>query len=421
MLYEKWRQVVRARANELALVDPATGRRWTFAQLSAWEEAGELPAIPWACPQGIVPEFIVTVLRAWRVGRVVCPLEAGQSTPVLPPPPPGCVHLKSTSATTGNARCVAFTAGQLAADAENIVATMGLRSDSPNLGVISLSHSYGFSNLILPLLLHGIPLHLAESPLPEPMRQALSQSRQWTVPAVPALWRTWHEAGILSPAIRLAISAGAPLPLPLEQSVWDQNSLKLHNFYGATECGGIAYDRTGIPRADAAVVGTALDGVQLSIGPEGCLEVAGAAVGMTYWPEPRATLAERCYRTSDRVELRDGTVRLLGRASDQINVAGRKLAPESVEQVLAAHPSVAECLVFGVPAMTAERTEVIVACVANRHPTPIEELRNFLLARLPAWQTPKEWWLVDSLETTSRGKLSRAAWRERYLARREKS
>ena len=52
------------------------------------------------------------------------------------------------------------------ADAENIVATMGLRPDWPNLGVISLAHSYGFSNLVLPLLLHGIPLILAPVPLP---------------------------------------------------------------------------------------------------------------------------------------------------------------------------------------------------------------------------------------------------------------
>ena len=48
---------------------------------------------------------------------------------------------------------VAFTAAQLMADAENIVTTMGLRPDWPNLGVLSLAHSYGFSNLVLPLLL----------------------------------------------------------------------------------------------------------------------------------------------------------------------------------------------------------------------------------------------------------------------------
>ena len=104
------------------------------------------------------------------------------------------VHLKPTSATTGGARFVAFTAEQLAADAENIVATMGLRPDWPNLGVISLAHSYGFSNLVLPLLLHGIPLILAPAPLPEIIRRAAETETFLTLPAVPAMWRAWHEA-----------------------------------------------------------------------------------------------------------------------------------------------------------------------------------------------------------------------------------
>ncbi len=163
-------------------------------------------------------------------------------------PPKGCVHLKWTSATTGHARLIAFTAEQLAADAAQIVAAMGLRPDWPNLGVISLAHSYGFSNLVLPLLLHGIPLILAPSPLPEIIRRAAAQEPAVTLAAVPALWRAWHEAGGVPAQVRLAISAGAPLPLNLEQAVFAASGIKIHNFYGASECGGIAYDAS----ADAA-------------------------------------------------------------------------------------------------------------------------------------------------------------------------
>ena len=54
---------------------------------------------------------------------------------------------------------------------------MGLRPDWPNLGVISMAYSYGFSNLVLPLLLHGIPLFLAPAPLPEVLRGAAQQRR----------------------------------------------------------------------------------------------------------------------------------------------------------------------------------------------------------------------------------------------------
>ena len=114
-------------------------------------------------------------------------------------------------------RAVAFTGEQLAADAENIVATMGLRPDWPNLGVISPAYSYGFSSLVLPLLLHGIPLYLVPSPLPVALRCAAHADWNLTVAGVPALWHAWHKAGAILSNVRLAISAGAPLPLTLEQ------------------------------------------------------------------------------------------------------------------------------------------------------------------------------------------------------------
>src|SRR5208283_3420348 len=144
--------------------------------------------------------FLFAVLQAWRSNAVVCPMEAGQTTaPSVSLPPARCIHLKTTSATTGAPRFVAFTAEQLAADAENIVATMGLRPDWPNVAAISLAHSYGFSNLVLPLLLHGIPLLIAPSPLPEVFRQAINRAKapDLTLPAVPVLWRAWHDAGVI--------------------------------------------------------------------------------------------------------------------------------------------------------------------------------------------------------------------------------
>src|SRR5260370_9052528 len=160
---------------------------------------------------------------------------------------------------------IAFTGEQLAADADNIVATMGLRPDWPNLGAISLAHSYGFSNLVLPLLLHGIPLILAGAALPETVRQAASLAEAITLPAVPALWSAWHSAGAVPKNIRLAISAGAPLSLGLAEDVFAAHHLKIHNFYGSSECGGIAYYTPKEPRADVSCAGAPMKKVQQSV------------------------------------------------------------------------------------------------------------------------------------------------------------
>ena len=414
MLYERWRQVARERGNELALRELASGQRWTFAELARQVERQPVRGASVVCPQGHSAEFIFTLLRAWRDGAVVCPLELEQAPPPVRVPPAPCCHLKTTSATTGLPRQIAFRPEQLAADVENIVATMGLRPDWPNLGVISLAHSYGFSNLVLPLLLHGIPLILAPSPLPEAVRQAAACEPTLTLPAVPALWSAWHEAGAIPKQVRLAISAGAPLPAALERAVFEKAGLKIHNFYGSSECGGIAYDTSSNPRPEDDCVGTPMRNVQVTLNEDGCIEVTSRAVGETYWPDPDSALGEGRFQSSDLAELKNGGVYLRGRLGDQINVAGRKVTPASIERALAQHRAVKECLVFGFPSDDADRTEIIVACVAANAPVASDELKQFLLAKLPAWQVPRKWWFVDSLSANSRGKLSRAEWRRRF-------
>jgi long-chain acyl-CoA synthetase len=300
------------------------------------------------------------------------------------------------------------------------------------LGVISLAHSYGFSNLVTPLLLHGIPLILAPSPLPESIRRAAHGESALTLPAVPAMWRAWHEADAIPANVKLAISAGAPLPLALEQEVFSNHGLKIHNFYGASECGGIAYDSTETVRSDAACVGAPMKNVSVSVADDGCLEVRGSSVAEGYWPrdainepvswDPRRAdpnLGGGCFHTSDLAEISSGQVYLYGRAGDQINVAGRKISPELIEAALLQHPEVTECLIFGAPSRDAERTEEIVAVVVSRQRE--EALRQFALMTLAAWQIPRHWWFVESLVANERGKLSRAEWRRRYSPEEPKS
>ena len=413
-LYDRWIATVEKFANELALVDFASARRWTFAQLDALSKSPQSKErVVFASGQNA--EFIFTILRAWRTGQTVCPLEFSQLPPLLDEVPERFAHLKLTSASTGAAKCIAFTAEQLAADPANIVSTMGLRPEWPNLACISLSHSYGFSNFVLPLLLHAIPLVILSAPLPELLLRASRDFSGIALASVPALWRTWHESNSIPGNVRLAISAGAPLPLELEQQVFEKRGLKIHNFYGSSECGGIAYDRSGQPRIDSGFTGAAMDNVTLSLGSAGTLVVKSAAVGETYWPEARTTLRAPIFETTDLAEIQNGAVFLRGRATDLINVAGRKVAPETIEGALRQHPSIRECLVFGVSDATHERFESIVGCVHLATKVQSADLVRFLSERLPNWQIPRRWWFTRELHPNQRGKLSRAEWRQRFL------
>lgn len=414
MLYDRWQTVAREQARKLALVDAASGRRWTFRELDAAAAGIELSPEPVVTPTGNGLEFILTVLAAWRNKRVVLPCE-GDSATSVPPLSPNTAHLKLTSGTTGASQLIAFTAKQLAADADNIVATMSLRPDQPNLGVISLAHSYGFSNLVTPLLLYGIPLVLCPSPMPEAVKAAAAGFESLALPAVPAMWRAWHDGEAIPPNVQLAISAGAPLPLELETAVFNQRGFKLHNFYGSSECGGIAYDDSREPRSDTALAGRPLQDVSLSLTDDGCLVVRSDAVGLGYIPPTGDRLGDGRFFTSDLAELRDGQVFLRGRSTDIINVAGRKLSPEMVEAVIKARPGVRACVVAGVPARDAARGDEVLAVIALADGASLEAVRGSVTGALSAWQFPKHWWVVPEINVSLRGKVSRREWRERYL------
>jgi long-chain acyl-CoA synthetase len=421
LLYDRWRQIAARADHRLAIIDASSGEGFTFNAL-----VDSLHALPTtegpvlASGNGVA--FVLETLRAWRDARPFVPLE---SAPPDRDPfdefPEGTAHVKLTSGSTGTPRMILFSEEQLAADADSIVATMGLHEGAPNIAVLSMAHSYGFSNLVLPLLLHGIPLVLAGDALPGSVARALDQfhGTEPFLPAVPAMWRSWLASGILDRRIMTAISAGAPLTADLENQVFERAGIKIHNFYGSTECGGIAYDRSSLPRIDDTRVGTPMENVLASLSDDGCLVVRGPAVGRTYWPESDDSLGDGTFVTRDLAGLdrNTGDILLLGRADDLINVAGRKTSPAEIEAELQRSPEVAACVIFGVPSGDAERVDEIVA-VVNAPDSALPILKSTLAAALPAWQQPRHWWFTTDLVPDPRGKISRATWRTRFLTER---
>lgn len=423
MLYDLWQQTLTTHRNALAMHDVVAGLRHRFSDLQKALD-GLPPLKPRSLHEASIQQgawnFILQTLRAWRDDAVLCPVDHASpglsDTDALPA---HVCHLKLTSGSTGEPRCIIFGATQLMADAENIRASMKLDTSCPNLAVISLAHSYGFSNLVLPLLLQGHSLILVPDALPGSLRLAFDLECRLTLPAVPAMWRAWYRSGLLKDSpVSLAISAGAPLPIELEQTVYAECGLKIHNFYGSSECGGIAYDDSVKPRNDASMAGRAMHGVSLSCTEEGNITVQSAAVGLGYLsPEndEATTLGGGRFVADDLAEIVGDKVFLRGRVSDAINVAGRKLNPSEVEAALLTHADVKHCVVFGVPSADATRCEETIACVHVADGVTEDQLAAWLGERLALWQMPRRYWLCPELIPNVRGKMSRSEWREKWF------
>jgi long-chain acyl-CoA synthetase len=320
--------------------------------------------------------------------------------------------LKLTSGTTSEPRAIRCLAGQLLADCDNICDTMGLRESDLNYGIASFAHSYGFSNLITPLLCRGIPLVAALDIIPRAIVEGLRSSSATVLAGVPAIFRGLAEFSNAGRSLRLCISAGAPLAGEVARRFLGRWGQKIHSLYGTSECGGICFDSSESPDPPPGYVGLPLRNVEIRMQekPPSQVWVRSPAVGLGYWPRAEDdNFKDGAFRPSDLLERSGSGYAIVGRVSDLINVAGRKVNPDEVERVLRMSPHVRQAVVLGLPA--AARGEEVVACVEGE--ATEAELRTLCARNLPAWQVPRRWFFLQEIPLNARGKISRADIRAR--------
>ena len=177
--------------------------------------------------------------------------------------------LKLTSGSTGFPKAILTAESHLIADGERIIGAMGIAASDTQLAVIPLSHSYGFGNLVMPLLLQGTAMVLRDSFVPSQLlADAYFQSRVFAgVPYMFNYLTTNPPADGWPPCLELLISAGARLDTATAHAFHERFGIKIHSFYGASETGGIAYDASDAPMVDGQV-GTAMPGVTISLRPD---------------------------------------------------------------------------------------------------------------------------------------------------------
>ena len=369
--------------------------------------------IPVALDSSLAGDALAAALATCGAAALFCADGELNSTSHVSHLAPPTAFLKLTSGTSGSPRVIRFTAAQMLADCDSVCDTMGISDGDVNFGVIPWSHSYGFSNLVLPLLCRGIPLVASEDRLPRAILDGLARTRATVFPGLPVFFQKLAQLDASLPSLRLCISAGAPLPATTAREFRARFGVKIHGFYGSSECGGIAYDASEDEVAEGCVGGP-MSRVTLDFeGDDPCrITVRSPSVGLGYFPEDDPALTDGRFTPGDLVYRTPQGLALAGRLSDFINVAGRKLNPAEVEMMLRTCPGVREVVVFGVPSVL--RGEEPIACVVG-DATP-QMLREHC-ASLPAWHIPRDFWLCEALPVNERGKLSRRALAEAYTRR----
>ena len=422
-----WLENVRRAPDAPAMIQGEGGRVWTRGDLQAAAERwlGAVPAgvnlarcrVTLAEPNG--PDWLAVFLGLLQAGAIVVPLdpaepaeardataqaagaawlwEEGRLRPLAARRSARRTDLclvKLTSGSTGTPRAMTFTHAQMIADGRQVCASMGIRPEDLNLGIIPFGHSYGLGNLIVPLLVQGTPIVTAASPLPNALAADCHRWKPTVFPAVPMLLRALAHADVDPAALaslRLVISAGAPLAPEIAAAFAQHFGQRIHSFYGSSETGGISFDRSGEATLTGRSVGTPMEGVRVKFRRGGRFLVESAAV-----------LGAGHHSPPDRAELNEfGELVLLGRTGRTAKIGGRRIDLGEIEKLLRSTPGVREAYAMIHPT----RPDAIAAVVASD--ITAANLRQSLRARTALWKIPERLLVVPELPRNARGKVDR--------------
>lgn len=301
----------------------------------------------------------------------------------------------------------------------------GLGPGRRTIAVAPMYHGAGFAFAYAAVHTGGT-LSMLRAWDPEALLAMVAADRPHTVFLVPAHLAMLRALG--DDAVRAADTSSletvyvnaAPLPQSLKE--WTLDTLPhvgLHELYGSTEAGIVSNLRPADQRRKERCVGPPwfmtevrlvdAEGWPVARGEPGELYARSPMLFSGYLDEPEATAA---VTTADgfmsagdvAVQDDDSYLYIVDRVKDMVITGGLNVYPREVEEVLFAHPGVADVAVVG--AADDQWGERLVAIVVARGaPPPSEELVGHARAHLAAYKVPREIRFVDALPRSTAGKV----------------
>ena len=296
-------------------------------------------------------------------------------------------------------------------------------------GTPPLAFTYGLGGSVLFPMRFGASTAPVERPGPEALLEAIERRRITTVFTAPTAYRALLDqvgnADLSS--LRKCVAAGEPLPASTSNAWFERTGVRIIDGIGSTEMLHIFISASGddvrpgstgkpVPGYEARVVGN--DMRPLPPGEVGRLAVRGPT-GCRYLNDPRQAdyvvngwnVTGDAYMVDD-----DGYFWFQARADNMIISSGYNISGLEVEFALLEHEAVAECAVVAAP--DEMRGHVVKAFVVLRQGVTgdealVDELQDFVKAKLAPYKYPRKMEFVDALPKTPTGKIQHFKLRER--------
>jgi len=349
---------------------------------------------------------------------------------VMPRSPDDTAVLVYTSGTTGKPKGAELTHFQLYMNATVAGGLFGVRSDDVVLAVLPFFHVFGLSSVVNVFIRQGGCLSILPRFAPGAVLDAIEADRCTVIGGVPTMLHALAQqdvAGRDLSALRVAVSGGASLPEDIMRTFEGKFGIEVLEGYGMTEtASSCSFNRPG--ETKALSIGKPMWGVRMRVadaqgrplppGREhvGEILIRGHNVMKGYLGRPEATaetLRDGWLHSGDLGFVdEDGFYFIVDRAKDLVIRGGYNVYPREIEEVLYAHPAIAEAAVIGKPDQRLGEEVVAVVALRPGESATAEEIIAYTRERLAAYKYPREIRFMAELPKGPSGKILKTALRD---------
>ena len=302
-----------------------------------------------------------------------------------------------------------------------------ITADDVVLLVLPLFHIYGLNAALGAVAREAATGVLVERFDPVETLAEIRRQGITSVVGAPPMYVAWSmlpDVGDAFSTVRLALSGAAPLPGAVLHRVLDITGHHVFEGYGLTETAPVLTSTLMSEVAKPFSIGRAIPGVELKLvdesgapvedGDPGEIVVRGPNVFLGYWPDAtEGPDADGWFATGDVAYLdADGDLFLVDRRKELVLVSGFNVYPREVEDVLDAHPDVAESAVIGIPhPYTGESVKALVVLREGAR-TSADDLIAHCAKSLARFKCPTSVEFVRELPRGATGKVAKGRLRE---------
>lgn len=323
-----------------------------------------------------------------------------------------------SSGTTGKPKCLMFTHTAVINAAVNWAKSASIAEYDIVLCTALFHNGLAFNTSLLSVFLSGALLVIPKQLTPRSIWETITVEEITVFVAFPVVFDMLSKSKYCDSKhhMRLCISSSAPLHYSIKNAFKEKIGVTVCDYYGIVEAGPATFNDSKYPDS----LGRPIEGVELRVVNEegkqiytdepGILQIKSSSMAKGYYNSdvafPGMITPDGYYHTNDRAFIRGGYLYVTGRTNDMINVAGKKVDPFEIENVLLKQKGVLDVAVVGI-SNSGLTSEYPVAFLVTDGDVDESMIIKHCQHYLAPFKLPQKYVFIDQIPRSGIGKINR--------------